>query len=760
MLSDVVLTLSLLKKPFLVMGAPRRPPPIEIYQDPEDQAAIFHPLSHKPRPQLQPSAIPRQPVLNSRNLHNVALNAPAYSQNIMSPQKMAHFQQPMIDFDSLGYVDLPAPQMSQVFEMSPSKRMVPGPSSQFGPPLSIPNNHAFEPHFETFDQENANVVAANDNADFPSPPYSRRGHLKRSISDVAPLYDRGLKRQRVEETKVQIPEPDDMPTVEDDGSKPPYSYAQMIGMAILRAKGRKLTLAQIYDWISSTFEFYAKDPKQGWHNSIRHNLSLNKAFGKTERPKGDPGKGCYWVIVEGLEGQFLKDKSRKASNTNTLNNMTMHTNVMRPEPMSLSQPPPLLEPFGPTTFVQETFTIEARPQTAPAVPDISSDATVPASDLSLNEEAEHALIEKVNPVRPQSSPSEGINSSPPVVSNAHRRSGSSPSARRPQPPLTGHKRNVTAMNMADSGYWSSLESSIIRPRPQQYPLTSDFDVDHQTKKQRKSGRAEDEIARIQRIRSSSQDVSSPTLRTISASTVLEPGPSSPPQSSPNLQPTTPAVFKKPARPIPESVSPNTQLANHRRAMSSLFESPTPELLLPNYSVDQFSDATSPLKFNGTPGLALNNSPYNFFDDSSLHFTPVMTPNFGQSPLKAVKRPPLARSTTGTSNKLYELLHSANVNRDKLLQDENTPSKPGPWARTSSAYAFSGSPVKNGAVLYQDENVVNDFINLVDDGEGHDDDEFGVDIATGFPTIGLSVINPTALSKRRPGLGGRSHTSYL
>lgn len=96
----------------------------------------------------------------------------------------------------------------------------------------------------------------------------------------------------------------------DDGSKPAYSYATLIGMAILRAPDRKLTLSAIYNWISSTFAYYSQS-EAGWQNSIRHNLSLNKAFVKVERPKDQPGKGHYWTVETGCEGQFLKTRVAK-----------------------------------------------------------------------------------------------------------------------------------------------------------------------------------------------------------------------------------------------------------------------------------------------------------------------------------------------------------------------------------------------------------------------------------------------------------------
>src|ERR1700721_70854 len=48
---------------------------------------------------------------------------------------------------------------------------------------------------------------------------------------------------------------------------------------------------------------------------MRHNLSLNKAFVKEERPKDEPGKGHYWKIVSGAESQFAKGaKGRRPLN--------------------------------------------------------------------------------------------------------------------------------------------------------------------------------------------------------------------------------------------------------------------------------------------------------------------------------------------------------------------------------------------------------------------------------------------------------------
>ncbi|KAK9247462.1 hypothetical protein V1506DRAFT_531990 [Lipomyces tetrasporus] len=122
----------------------------------------------------------------------------------------------------------------------------------------------------------------------------------------------------------EIPPPYLMPPVHDDGEKPPFSYATLIGMAILRAPNRRLTLSQIYKWINDTFAWYRKCDA-GWQNSIRHNLSLNKAFSKQERPKDDPGKGNYWIVEPGCEYLFMKGRPRKSNSGNNGNQRVSST---------------------------------------------------------------------------------------------------------------------------------------------------------------------------------------------------------------------------------------------------------------------------------------------------------------------------------------------------------------------------------------------------------------------------------------------------
>ncbi|CAF3571080.1 unnamed protein product [Adineta steineri] len=101
-------------------------------------------------------------------------------------------------------------------------------------------------------------------------------------------------QHKIEATEIEIP----TTTVSDSAhAKPPYSYVTLIRQAILSARGQRMTLNEIYQWIVDSYPYFRTAPPK-WKNSIRHNLSLNKCFKRLQRSTNDPGKGSYWAVDE------------------------------------------------------------------------------------------------------------------------------------------------------------------------------------------------------------------------------------------------------------------------------------------------------------------------------------------------------------------------------------------------------------------------------------------------------------------------------
>ncbi|GAB7355280.1 hypothetical protein MBLNU459_g5821t1 [Dothideomycetes sp. NU459] len=529
------------------------------------------------------------PVSSKQNL----IFNPAHAHHpasAVSPRKaFRHSSSPIGALGKRGLTNLtfPAPLQSNFPTDSPAK------TSPYYSAFPAPHAHdhgilfSSFPSAHTMNKENVHGYDEH-SMHFQNQMYGYKGANKRTPADAAPLKDKNNKKLKSEEPQdFVLPTPDEMPLVEDDGSKPMYSYANLIGMAILRAPNRRLTLAQIYKWISDNFSFY-RASETGWQNSIRHNLSLNKAFVKQERPKDDPGKGNYWAIEQGMEKQFCKDRPKKMQHGAEIS--------LQAQPQTHSQPQavPVPAPVPSSSGVPSSV---SRPSTAPAIgqftlapnpaksaepaavdsskfPDehFSSDGTIPASDPALNEDeaAESASMPPPSRMTLRSSPPpHDIGSSPPPMHSEPANHDTPPRRSRARFTVeSSPKRKVAAPQ--DSGYYSSIESSAVRnPGLVHTALTSDADVDHRRPKR---GRAEEEIARI---RSSSYD--SPIKDKSHKRKLSVRFDTSPqrPTTSTGLPPLTPAVvFKRPAKP-PPSVSPNTNLRNHRSRMKALLGESTP-----------------------------------------------------------------------------------------------------------------------------------------------------------------------------------------
>ncbi len=618
------------------MAAARRQPYMQIFQDPVQPHDHHHVNAFDPRYLDAFTSI-----TDVSNNSNTLLAPPVPFTAKESPRKTRHVSSSpppsALVEKGLNTVKIPPPK-EQWFRTDAPTKKVQAALSQDSHPM-VGDLQYWSGYPSQMDKENAYYPGPVMPAISAAEPPMKQGS-KRPLMDAAPLRDRtnmniGKKQKFVKDIKIEevdapLPNPDQMPAVEDDGNKPSYSYAMLIGMAILRAPSRRLTLAQIYKWISDTFAFYRNSQETGWQNSIRHNLSLSKSFSKQERPKDDPGKGHYWVINAGFEKQYHKVKPvRRPAHPESLA-PAYASDLPRASTSVSASFPPMSSTKG---YDSSKFPEEAE------LP--SSEATIPCSDPAAHDG--HDPISMPPPRQmPSSPPPADIHSSPPPPVSRSR------SVRQDTPPRAPHfapnsrsgGRTRKFNGLGDSGYYSSIESSATKGNPMGPLLTSEADLDRPNLKR---GRAEEEIARI---RGSSYDSPTKTRSHMKAPAISSPVR----QGAKVLDPLTPAiVFKRPALP-PASASPNTNLRNHRNKMRELVGG-SPDKSLAMWVDTSFLDNKSWSPAVGIPNEESVNLVGHGFESTFDIFGDF---GYNESPLKrSAKRPRLERAVT-TSGVLADI----------------------------------------------------------------------------------------------------------
>lgn len=100
------------------------------------------------------------------------------------------------------------------------------------------------------------------------------------------------------------------------------SYAELISQAIESSPEKRLTLAQIYDWMVRTIPYFKdkgdSNSSAGWKNSIRHNLSLHSKFIKVHNEA--TGKSSWWMLNPegGKSGKAPRRRAASMDNSSKL----------------------------------------------------------------------------------------------------------------------------------------------------------------------------------------------------------------------------------------------------------------------------------------------------------------------------------------------------------------------------------------------------------------------------------------------------------
>uniref|UniRef100_A0A8C2V5K7 Forkhead box O4 n=2 Tax=Chinchilla lanigera TaxID=34839 RepID=A0A8C2V5K7_CHILA len=127
------------------------------------------------------------------------------------------------------------------------------------------------------------------------------------------------------------------------------SYAELISQAIESAPEKRLTLAQIYEWMVRTVPYFKdkgdSNSSAGWKNSIRHNLSLHSKFIKVHNEA--TGKSSWWMLNPEGGKSGKAPRRRAASMDNTSKLLRGRSKAPKKKPSVLPAPPEGATPTSP-----------------------------------------------------------------------------------------------------------------------------------------------------------------------------------------------------------------------------------------------------------------------------------------------------------------------------------------------------------------------------------------------------------------------------
>ncbi|KAF9071361.1 hypothetical protein BDP27DRAFT_1446419 [Rhodocollybia butyracea] len=195
-------------------------------------------------------------------------------------------------------------------EETPTQLTAPEPLYPLVQSASLPVNNAappITPQIRRMQTSNQNWSPLPSSSPFPTSPQSSPVRpIVNLVSSPGPM---GPPPE--EESYGKLPYT--LPSGPYSPNKPDLSYAALLGQAILSSTDHRLTLQEIYDWITIVYPFF-KRGETTWMNSIRHVLSTTACFRKVTRDRA-LGR-TQWAIWDedlecfkggGFRKQFCKD---------------------------------------------------------------------------------------------------------------------------------------------------------------------------------------------------------------------------------------------------------------------------------------------------------------------------------------------------------------------------------------------------------------------------------------------------------------------